>query len=537
MVNRDPFVASQDDTYVAFPVLTVSPEDIHVAVSRGVSPLDFTVDNVIGHCDGSVASGVRLATDSGTGAMVAVWGTCAANCSQGVKSINFMMNRSRDGGTTWDFGTNGTVVVTADSTQPFPKFGTANELLGGVHHAAVDSATGAVYYVYGNKAAGGNDRLAIRRITFDAAGTPTIGAEHFVTTAESAIPQVAVDSNGTVGVFFYTFDGFNPAGFAIYTGHFSMSTNQGASFVDQTLVTFVSPQLGSNLDDGQRVLGDYMQMKSLDGCFHGAFVANGNAFGLTVSDTDPVYFKTCRQAEACVFASQNLDLRDRDQINAPVAAGTFMTLGSAATITDNPQVNGNAFMRDQSVVQGNLTLRGTLQHQTVFTITGALRENAADVLIPTLATRTFAVGAGNQAVPNGAIVTLAPGNFGNMTFRARSQVTLVNGTYNFASLNIEPDVRVNGTGTVNVNVQGALTIGDRDRINAAAPQNLTFYTNSAGTVLVGTDVIATGLFVGPTATINVASRLTMSGCIGARNLTIDTDARLNSNGATLPVVP
>jgi predicted acyltransferase (DUF342 family) len=316
-----------------------------------------------------------------------------------------------------------------------------------------------------------------------------------------------------------------------------MSANQGTSFVDQTLVTFLSPQLGTNIDDGQRVLGDYEQMKSLDGCFHGAFVANGNAFGRTVSDTDAVYFKVCRQAGACVLASQNLDLRDRDQITAPVAAGTFMRLGSAATITDNPQVNGNAFMRDQSVVQGDLTLRGTLQHETTFTITGTLRENAADVLIPTLATRTFPVGAGNPVIANGAVVTLFPGNFGNMTFRARSQVTLVNGTYNFASLNIEPDVRVNANGTVNVNVQGALTIGDRDRLNAAAPRNLTFYTNSAGTVLLGTDIVATALVVGPTATINVASRLSMSGCIGGRNLTIDTDAHLNSNGGTLPVNP
>jgi hypothetical protein len=198
-------------------------------------------------------------------------------------------------------------------------------------------------------------------------------------------------------------------------------------------------------------------------------------------------------------------------------------------------VNGGALLRDRAIVQGDLTLHGTLQRQTTLTITGTLRQNVADVLIPALATRSFAVGAGTQAVQNGAVVTLAPGNFGNMTFRARAQVTLTSGTYNFASLNVEPDVRLNASGAVNVNVQGALTIGDRDRITASAPQNLTIYTNRVGAVTVGTDVVATGLLSGPNATINVASRLTMSGCIGGRNLTIDTDAHVTGNGATLPV--
>ena len=534
-VNRDPFIASQDDTYVAFSRLAVTPVEVHVAVSKGASPLAFAVDQVVGHSDGSVAAGVRLTGDAGTGAMVAVWGTCVANCRQAVKSIAFMLNRSRDGGTTWDFGGAGTAIAVADSTQPFPKFGTANELLGGVHHAAVDPATGAVYYVYGNKAPGGNDRLAIRRVTFNGAGAPAIGAEHLVTTAEAALPQVAVDSHGTVGVFFYSFDGFTATGLPIFTAHFSMSTDQGTTFVDQVLVTVVSPQPGSARDDGQRVLGDYQQTKAVGSCFHGAFTANGNAFGRAVSNTDPAYFKVCRQADACVLASQSLDLRDRDQIAAPVAAGTFLTLGSAATIVDDPQVNGGALLRDRAVVQGDLTLHGVLQRQGQVTITGTLRENAADVLIPTLATRTFAVGAGTQAVANDAVVTLAPGNFGNMTFRARAQVTLTAGTYDFASLNVEPDVRLNAIGVVNVNVQGALTIGDRDRITAAAPRNLTLYTNRAGTVTVGTDVVATALLVGPSATVNVASRLTLSGCIGARNLTIDTDAHLTANGATLPV--
>jgi hypothetical protein len=541
IVNRDPFNASQQNTYVGYTDLSVVPVIERVAVSNGVSPLNFTVDNQVGVADGTTehVSGLRVTGDPATGTVYAIWGTCSGNCLGDPKQIDYMLNRSTDGGVTWSANgsTGGTVIVTANSSQPIPKFGTVNGMFGGVHHATVDPATGAVYYVYGTKSAvTGNDRLGIRRVTFDLAGTPTIGPEHIVTSAISALPQVAVDANGTVAVMFHTFDGFNAAGFPTFTAHMALSTDQGTTFTDQSLVSFRSPVT----DDGQirqRILGDYQQMKSLDSCFHGAFVANGSAFGRPIENTDAIYAKVCRQADICVFASQNLDLRDRDQITAPTAAGTFMTIGSAARVIDEPKVNGNAFMRDQSVVQGDLTLAGTLQHQNTFTITGTLRENARDVLLPALATRTFPVGTGTQVVPNNAIVSLTPGNFGAMTFRSRSQVTLTAGTYNFASLNIEPDVRVIANGTVNVNVQGQLTIGDRDRFIAGSPQSLTIYTNSTGTVLVGTDIIATGLLVAPTATITAASRLALTGCIGGRNVTIDTDARVNASGATLPVVP
>ena len=96
-------------------------------------------------------------------------------------------------------------------TQPTPKFGTVNALLGGVDHAAVDPNNGDVYYVYGNRDVGtGNDRLAIRRIQDNGGGGVTVGPENFVTgQVEAAIPSVAVVSNGTVGVFYYTFDGFS----------------------------------------------------------------------------------------------------------------------------------------------------------------------------------------------------------------------------------------------------------------------------------------------------------------------------------------
>ena len=124
-----------------------------------------------------------------------------------------MLNRSTDGGHSWTLNGSptGIVIANADSTQPTPKFGTVNALLGGVDHATTDPRNGDVYYVYGHRDPGtGNDRLAIRRVTANRAGNATIGPERFVTgQVEAALPQVAMTDDGTLGVFYYTFDGFS----------------------------------------------------------------------------------------------------------------------------------------------------------------------------------------------------------------------------------------------------------------------------------------------------------------------------------------
>ena len=153
-----------------------------------------------------------MADDPRTGIMWVLWGRNTGNGGDS-KNMDYMLNRSTDGGANWTLNasTTGIIVATADSTQPQPKFGTVNALLGGVHHAGVDPTTGDLYYAYGNRDAGTNqNRLAIRRVTANGSGGVNIGAENFVTgQVEAAIPSVAVTENGVVGVFYYTFDGFS----------------------------------------------------------------------------------------------------------------------------------------------------------------------------------------------------------------------------------------------------------------------------------------------------------------------------------------
>jgi uncharacterized repeat protein (TIGR01451 family) len=328
LVNRDPVAATQDNVYVAYDNFNGSPRDMRIAVSFGLNPPNFTVDNQSGTSTPGTNPGHRLAVDPRNGSVYSLFQRCVGNCGGDPKNIDYMLNRSTDGGATWTLNgmAGGIVVANADSTQPTPKFGTVNALLGGVDHAAVDPNNGDVYYVYGNRDAGtGNDRLAIRRIQDDGMGGVTVGPENFVTgQVEAAIPSVAVASNGIVGVFYYTFDGMSPDNFPTFSAHLAQSSDQGVTFSDQVLLTFLSSAM-DNGNSRQRVLGDYMQMKAVDTCFFGAFTGNGVPFGRPFANHDPIFFRVCvGDADLAITKTDSPD---------PVIAGNDLTY--TVTVTNN----------------------------------------------------------------------------------------------------------------------------------------------------------------------------------------------------------
>lgn len=293
LVNRDPFNEGQDNVYVAYDDFSGAP-DMRVAVSQGTNPPDFTIDNRTGFSTGFVNPGHRLAVDPRTGFVYSLFQRRIAPGAAGSQNINYMLNRSTDGGQTWSLNgsATGIVVANADSSQPAPKFCTVNALLGGVLHAAVAPQTGDLFYVYGNRdPATGKNRLAIRRIVDDGEGGVRIGPESFVTDqVQAALPAVAVTSDGLVGVFYYTCEGFSSDGYPTFTAHLNLSEDQGQTFTDLELLTFLS-SAGPSADARQRVLGDYMQMKALGNTFYGAFTGNGFPFGRPFANHDPIFFR------------------------------------------------------------------------------------------------------------------------------------------------------------------------------------------------------------------------------------------------------
>lgn len=293
LVNRDPAQRSQDNVYVAYDDFSGGP-NMRVAVARGTFPPDFAVDAQSGTSTGLINPGHRLAADRRNGVMYSLFQRATGLGSGGSKNINYMLNRSTNGGTSWSLNGNagGIVVANADSTQPQPKFGTVNALLGGVLHAAVDPTNGDVYYVFGARdPATGNNRLALARLRTDELGTMRVAATTFVTgQVQAALPSVAVTRDGHVGVLYDTFDGFSLSGFPIFTAHLASSVNRGATFTDRRLFTFASAAK-DNGDPRQRVFGDYQQLKAVGSTFYGTFTANGVGLGRPFANHDPIFFK------------------------------------------------------------------------------------------------------------------------------------------------------------------------------------------------------------------------------------------------------
>jgi hypothetical protein len=315
MVNRDPVTAAQDDVYVGYTDYGAGPPANHVAYSLGVEPPVFpgNQDVVVGTSSGTgfLASGaIRIATDPRNGAIYAVWeDNVSLDLTNCAKNVDFRLSRSTDHGQTWTLNGMGAgiKVATRQSDEGWPddpnqaptachshveKFGTVNALLGGSEAVAVDPGSGDVFYVYHNRDANtGNNRLEMARLTADGNGGLMAAGTSFVTgQVQVALPSVAVTAGGTVGVLYDTYNGL-VSGFPQFSVHLAQSHDHGATWSDQTIVTFLSPAVNNTSNNRQRVLGDYQQLKAVGSTFYAAFPANGAAAGRNSSNIDPFFLK------------------------------------------------------------------------------------------------------------------------------------------------------------------------------------------------------------------------------------------------------
>jgi hypothetical protein len=298
------FNPNNEYVHVAYDDFGGSPVLMRVATSDG-NPLPhfpYANDVSVGTSSGAINPGHRLATDPRNGWVYSLWQTCFNNCANltdNPKGINYMLSRSPDDGVTWQLNGSftGIQVASGFSTQPQPKFGTVNALLGGVLHAAVDPSTSDLYYVWGNRNTFGTNDLWITRVYncgIDTVCTDLpkiVNNDILVAGRDAALPSVAVTSHGTIGVFFYTYDGI-VFGFPQFTAWLAVSTDRWSTNTTHDLRTFLSPAT-DNGNGRQRVLGDFVQMKALDNCFYGSFVANRAAFYGSTAIDDPVFFKAC----------------------------------------------------------------------------------------------------------------------------------------------------------------------------------------------------------------------------------------------------
>ena len=302
LVNKDPKNTTRSNVYVAYDNFDGAP-DMRVAVAPG-NPPDFTTDKLVGYSGGAINPGQRLAKDLNSLAIYSLWEVCpisVSNCnslSANPKTIDYYLNRSTDGGKTWSLNgsSTGLFLVETQSTQPQPKFGTVNALLGGVDHLAVDPNNGDVYVVYGNRdSTTGINRLSIGRLTSNGlGGLKWVNSFFVVGQAETALPSVAIakNKNGTIGVLYTNFDGIDSTTkLPQFSAFLAISNDHGKSFTYNRLEKFLSTTK-DNGNNRQRVLGDYQQLKAVGNTFYGVFAGNGVPFGRPFANIDPIFFKT-----------------------------------------------------------------------------------------------------------------------------------------------------------------------------------------------------------------------------------------------------
>lgn len=322
---------AQDNVYVAYDDFTVSPVGMRVAMSSNAKPPNFGTNVNTGSGGGGINPGHRLAADKKTGVVYDLFQRSTGGGDDSSKNINYMLNRSTDGGNTWTLNgsSSGWQVANADSDQPTAKFGSTNALLGGVDALAVDSNTGEVYVAYGNRDAGtNNNRISVARLQDDGSGNMIVANTSFLTgQVQAALPSLAVANNGTIGALYDTFDGFTPStSLPIFSAHFAQSTDHGATWNDRVLETFTDP----NTDNGnarQRDLGDYQEVNAVGRNFYGAFSGNQIPLGGSTSQINPIFFKAIADGGPRIQVSTDLNFGNVAKGNAETRDVTIQNGG------------------------------------------------------------------------------------------------------------------------------------------------------------------------------------------------------------------
>jgi hypothetical protein len=192
---------------------------------------------------------------------------------------------------------------------------------------------------------------------------------------------------------------------------------------------------------------------------------------------------------------------------------------SGATINGTVRIAGAA----PSATNGEL-INGAMIVGTV--ITGAGQQAV-------LPTQVVTPGATAVAVNGGAPArTLAPGNFAAVNVNG-SQLTFTAGTYNLASLTVNSGTVMFDTtgGAINVNVRGTITVNGGN-LTAGDSSLVTMYSNSnaPNAVTVNPGVASVPATVtAPNGGLTIGSRVTVSGCVGARNVDLEPDAVVTSS--------
>ena len=172
----------------------------------------FAIDNAISNgarLGNTINPGTRIATD-GAGNVYSIFGL-GPSVGVGTHTVTYYLNRSRDGGATWDFtgsSANGGLVITSGTSRQLDNAGTqasntwfanVNDLRGNITAVAADPTGAHVYTLIGKQDGSGTDRIYLREFHPNGANLDA-SAEIVISPAgqRAVFPSVTVLANGTV---------------------------------------------------------------------------------------------------------------------------------------------------------------------------------------------------------------------------------------------------------------------------------------------------------------------------------------------------
>ena len=297
----------------------VAYDDFHsgtaerVAVSNN-SGTTFTVDNFIDNgaqAGNTVNPGTRIATDD-NGKVYSVFGI-GPQTTPGVHTVTYYLNRSSDGGVTWDFnarsGVGGIVIDTGTSTQLCNApactqasnnwFANVNDLRGNITAIAPDSTGARVYVLIGKQDANGVDRIYL--VTYQAVGANLNKVSAIVVSPagqRAALPAITVKNDGTVVMMYET---FNTQDGKVHV-HVASSDDFGATIssdIDEYNFTPLTLLQATGSTATNREFGDYLFLTSVGDTFYGVFAGLGNVNAGGINTTgliDPFFFSGTDEA-------------------------------------------------------------------------------------------------------------------------------------------------------------------------------------------------------------------------------------------------
>ena len=280
-------------------------ERVTVSTNNGMS---FTIDNPINNgpqADNTVNPGTRIVTDN-AGHVYSIFGTGPATATRGVHNVTYYLNRSSDGGVTWDFNgrsaAGGIVIDSGVSTQlcNMPActqasnnwFANVNDLRGNITAIATAKTGSHVYVLIGKQDANGTDRIYLA--AYQPLGTNLVKSSEIVVSPageRAALPAITVKDDGSVVLMYETYG----ADGNVHV-HVASSDDFGASIgsdIEEYSFTPLTLAQATGSATTNREFGDYDFLMSIGDTFYGTFAGLGNVNAGGIDTTrliDPFFF-------------------------------------------------------------------------------------------------------------------------------------------------------------------------------------------------------------------------------------------------------